>query len=319
MFLGAIAGGLGATTVGAQAKTPSAAQITAARKKIAAKNKQVDQAIDKIAISNAFALTAMYTSGADATHTVESQNLYQTYKLTKPLIVSNEFRHKTVTLPKGAVVTGDADGQGNLSTVDNTTLSLPNQKRIAKLGNWHRSYTMVKNNGAAVKPYTRHTAFSYHALASIPDLSVKTQKAQFDGATSSLPFISVTADSQLTYHKTGQTFKATRYAKIKSFKRTHTTLTYYLNKPIKGINAKKTKVGHIYRYKVNFKLGHVFQSRDSYNGDAGAYNLTITNGKQAFFFPVSMVADSFIDTITGNNDVATNDKQLSKDYVESLY
>lgn len=246
--------------------------------------------------------------------------MYQTYKLKSPLTLTNEFRHKTVTLPKGSVVTGLNDGKGNFQNIDNTTLSIKNQKKVfKKLGNWHRSFAMSKNNGGAMQKYTRSTAFSKNTLASLPQLSVKTAKAQYDTAASSLPFISVTADSQLAYHKTGQTFSATSYAKIKKFKRTHSTITYYLNKPVSGVTTRKIKVGKSYQYKLSLKLGHVFQSRDSYNGDAGAYNLTVNNGKQAFFLPLDNVAESYISSINGNEYVSDNDKKVSTAFVEGLY
>ncbi|ATU69714.1 hypothetical protein CT113_04965 [Levilactobacillus brevis] len=133
------------------------------------------------------------------------------------------------------------------------------------------------------------------------------------------PFISVTADSQLAYHKTGQTFSATSYTKIKKFKRTHSTITYYLNKRLSGVTTKKTKVGNSYQYKLSLRLGHVFQSSDSYNGDAGAYNLTVNNGKQAFFLPLDNVAESYISSINGDEYVSDNDKKVSTAFVEGLY
>jgi len=323
MLLGTVAGiGLtaGTTTASAKAKTPTAAQIAAARKKIAANEKKVDSAIDKIDISNLSNLNSIYTYGPIATQTVQPYNMYQTYKLKSPLTLTNEFRHKTVTLPKGSVVTGLNDGKGNFQNIDNTTLSIKNQKKVfKKLGNWHRSFAMSKNNGGAMQKYTRSTAFSKNLLASFPQLSVKTAKAQYDNAASSLPFISVTADSQLAYHKTGQTFSATSYAKIKKFKRTHSTITYYLNKRLSGVTTKKTKVGNSYQYKLSLRLGHVFQSSDSYNGDAGAYNLTVNNGKQAFFLPLDNVAESYISSINGDEYVSDNDKKVSTAFVEGLY
>lgn len=123
-LLGAIVGiGLTAGTTTASAKTPTAAQIAAARKKIAANKKKVDSAIDKIDISNLSNLNSIYTYGPIATQTVQPYNMYQTYKLKSPLTLTNEFRHKTVTLPKGSVVTGLNDGKGNFQNIDNTTLS----------------------------------------------------------------------------------------------------------------------------------------------------------------------------------------------------
>jgi len=321
MLLGAVAGvgiATGTTTANAKTKTP-AAQI-AARAKIAANEKKVDKAIDKIDISNLSDLNSIYTYGPSATQTVQPYNMYQTYKLKSPLTLTNEFRHKTVTLPKGSVVTGLNDGNGNLQTIDNTTLSIKNQKKVfKKLGNWHRSFAISKNNSGAAQKYTRTTAFSKNSVASFPQLSVKTAKAQYDAAASSLPFISVTADSQLAYHSKGEIYQTTGYAKIKKFKRTHSTITYYLNKPLSGVTTKKAKVGKSYQYKLCFKLGHVFQSRDSYNGDAGAYNITVNNGKQAFFLPLDNVAESYISAINGNEYVSANDKKVSTVFVEGLY
>lgn len=319
MLLGAVAG----VGVATGTTTTHASINTLTSKQLAASNKKVDTAIDKIDINNLSNVNSTYSNGlgvTDRNNTVQLYNLHQTYKLKSPLTLTNEFKHKTAILPKGSVVTGISDGDGNLQYVDNTTLSIKNQSRISKLGNWHYSDTMKKNNGAAAQPYTRVTAFSKNSLASFPQLSVKTAKAQYDNAASSLPFISVTADSQLTYHKSGQTFSATRYAKIKKFKRTHSTITYYLNKRVKGVTTKKTKVGKSYQYKLSFKLGHVFQSRDSYNGDAGAYNITVNNGKQAFFLPIvaNSPVESYIDEIY-TNYVSNHDKQLSATFIEGLY
>ncbi|MDT7013865.1 hypothetical protein [Levilactobacillus namurensis] len=311
------------TTASAKTSTPTAAQIAAERAKIAANEKKVDKSIDKIAIRNLFNLKTTYNTGIGVTaknDTIDSHNLYQTYKLKKPLKLTNEFKHKTVTLHKGSVVTGLSDDASNLKSVDNTTLSIKNQKKVfKKLGNWHYSYVANKQNNGATRAYMRKTAFSANSLASFPMLSVKTAKAQYDAATMSLPFISVTADSHLVYHKSGQTFKATRYAKIKKFKRTHSKITYYLNKRLKSVKTKKTKVGKVYRYKLSFKLGHVFQSRDSYNGDAGAYNLTIKNGKQHFFFPLDEVAESYIASINGNEYVSDHEQEISTAYIQGLY
>ncbi|MFD1549070.1 hypothetical protein [Levilactobacillus fuyuanensis] len=323
MLLGAVTGvgiATGTTTAHAKTKTPTTAQIAAARAKMAANEKKVDKAIDKIDISNLSNLNSIYTYGPSATQTVQPYNMYQTYKLKSPLTLTNEFRHKTVTLPKGSVVTGLNDGNGNLQNIDNTTLSIKNQEKVfKKLGNWHYSFAMSKNNSGATQKYMRTTAFSKKSVASFPRLSVKTTKAQYDNAASSLPFISVTADSQLAYHSKGGIYKATRYAKIKKFKRTHATVTYYLNKRLSGVTTKKAKVGKSTQYKLSFKLGHVFQSHDSYNGDAGAYNITVNNGKQPFFLPLNDVAESYISAINGNEYVSTNDKKVSTVFVEGLY
>ncbi|WP_143448101.1 hypothetical protein [Levilactobacillus brevis] len=218
-----------------------------------------------------------------AIHTVQSYNMYQTYKLKSPLKLTNGFRHKTIILPKGSVVTGLNDGTGNLQNIDSTTLSIKNQKKVfKKLGNWHLSFAMIKNNDGATQPYTRNTSFSINSLASFPQLSVKKAETQYDLAATTLPFISVTADNQLAYHSHGEIYQATRYAKIKKFKRTHSTITYYLSDPLKGVTTKRIKVGKAYQYRLNFKLGHVFQNRDSYNGDAGGYDITVNSDKQAF-------------------------------------
>lgn len=304
MLLGAMVGSMAVTNASAKSK--------------------VNKEVAKINISNIFNANTTFTTGIGVTEkneTISPYNRFQTYKLNKSLKLTNEFKHKTATLPKGSVITGYADDQGNIINVDNTTLSIKNQKRVKKLGNWHYSYPMNKVNNGAVKKYVRNTAFSYNSLASVPKLSVKTSQAQYDGAATKLPFISVTADSQLVYHKSGQSFGATYYAKIKKFKRTHSTITYYLNKRVNGVTTKRTKIGKHYRYKLSLKLGNVFQSRDSYNGDAGAYNLTVKNGKQSFFLLVEehTVLQAYLNTLTGNESISTNDKDLSLAYINSLH
>lgn len=250
---------------------------------------------------------------------VSQYNRYQTYKITSALQVTNEFKRKVVVLPKGSVITGFSDDEGNLSYIDNTSLSLKNQKRIHKLGNWHYSYLINKNNSGASNPYSRKTAFSYKSLSSLPALFVRTAKAKKNGVDSQTPFISVTADSNLVYHKSGQTFSATRYAKIKKYKRTHSKLTYYLSRRVSGVSTKKVKVGKSCLYRVSFKLSHVFQDED--NSDLGAYNLTVNNGKQAFLIPVdgNTPMDSYLDMITGAGDVTSHDKEISYAYIQGLY
>ncbi len=302
MLLGAAAGSLAVTNASA--------------------NSNVDILVNKININNLFNVNTVYTGGIGVTENnngISIYNRFQTYKIKRSLKVTNEYKHKTATLPKGSVVTGYNDGQGNLVNIDNTTLSIKNQSRVRKLGNWHYSYPSVKENNGAANKYVRNTAFSYNSLASVPMLSVKTSKAQVDGATSELPFISVTADKKLVYHKTGQTFRATSYAKISKVKRTHSMITYYLNRRTSGVTTKKVKVGKHYRYRVSLKLAGSFQS--GYNGDRGAYNLNVKNGKQVFFLPIDINSpvESQLDLITGYETVSAHDKKISAAYVQGLY
>ncbi|WP_024746707.1 hypothetical protein [Levilactobacillus namurensis] len=300
---GALIGGL--TTTNASAST----------------SKKVNSAISKISISNLANLNTTYASGVGVKNSIDPYNRFQTYKLKRSMKLTNEFKHKTATLPKGSVVTGYADKNGNLINVDNTTLSIHNQKRVKKLGNWHYSFPKVKDNAGATRKYTRKTAFSYGSLASVPSLSVKTKKAQYDGAADTLPFISVTADSQLVYHKKETVYKATRHAKIKKFKRSHSKLTFYLSKKVKGVTTKRVKLGKSHAYRVTLKYGPMFQSYDKYNGDPGAYNVTVKNGKQSFFVPIaySTPTQSYIDSLTGSVYVSSADKKLATDYINGLH
>ncbi|KID44512.1 hypothetical protein [Levilactobacillus brevis] len=316
MLLGAVAG-IGLTA----GKTTAHASITpiVTPAQTAKNQKKLDTLFDKIDISKAFGVTDDYGSGTAATVKPDTYNYRQTYKLTKATALTNEFRHKTVTLPKGSVVTGYTDGQGNLTNLDNTTLSIKNQKKIfSKLGNWKYSFLMSKTNGAAVKPYTRSTAFSYKSLASVTALPVKNNKAPHNGDERTRPFITVTADSQLIYHSKGKVYKATRYAKIKSFKRTHSTLTYYLSKPVSGVTTKKTKVGKAYQYKMTLKLGQVYQNSMIYS-DPGEFNLSVKNGKQTFFLTFGEIAEDYVNSVTGYETVPTRYSKMATDYIQGLY
>jgi len=316
MLLGAVAGveiATGKTTASAS-KTPIVTPAQTAKNQ-----KKLDTLFDKIDISKAFGISDLYGSGTATTVKPDTYNYRQTYKLTKATALTNEFRHKTVTLPKGSVVTGYADGKGNLTALDNTTLSIKNQKKVfSNLGNWKYSFLRTKANGAAVKPYTRSTAFSYNALASVPALPIKNNKAPHNGDERTRPFITVTADSQLVYHSKGTVYKATRYAKIKSFKRTHSMLTYYLSKPVRGVTTKKTKVGKTYRYKMTLKLGHVYQNA-MIDSDPGAFNLSVKNGKQTFFLTFGDIAEDYVNSVTGYEPVTARYSKMAADYIQGLY
>jgi len=316
MLLGTVTG------VGIAMGTPTAhASVTpiVTPAQTAKNQKKLDALFDKIDISKAFGVSDNYGSGTAATVKPDTYNYRQTYKLTKATALTNEFRHKTVILPKGSVVTGYADGDGNLASLDNTTLSIKNQKKVfSRLGNWKYSFLMIKANGAAVKSYTRSTAFSYNSLASVPALPIKNNKAPHNGDERTRPFITVTADSQLVYHSKGTVYKETRYAKIKSFKRSHSTLTYYLSKPVSGVTAKKTKVGKTYRYKMTLKLGHIYQN-DMIDSDPGEFNLSVKNGKQTFFLPFSDIAEDYVNSVTGYEPVTARYSKMAADYIQGLY
>lgn len=249
-------------------------------------------------------------------------NMYQTYKLKKSMKLTDQSKRKTVTLPKGTVVAGMNDGHGNLINVNSTALSIKNQKKVFKtLNNWRLSYPLEKYNGGAKQPYTRNTAFSYQSLATFPFLSVKSNN-RFDGSGAPLPFISVTADSQLVYHTKGSRFKPTRYVKIKKYKRTHSTITYYLAKPIKGVATQKVKSGKTHLYRVTLKMGNVFQAFFNSTGDSDGYNITIDNGRQAFFFPLGYLGSNYIRPkmgVTGVDYVSPTDEKIAAAFIQKLY
>lgn len=114
--------------------------------------KSIDNLIHKVDISNLSYFRTMYDYSKKPVM-LNDQNRFQTYKLEKPLKLTNESRHKVVTLPKGAVVSGLSDDHGNLMGVNNPALSIKNQKKVFKgLGNWRESYLISKNNGAAKHP-----------------------------------------------------------------------------------------------------------------------------------------------------------------------
>ncbi|MCH4123543.1 MAG: hypothetical protein LKF23_02540 [Levilactobacillus sp.] len=299
MLIGAVAGSMAVTNASAKSK--------------------LDKEISKIDISNLSNLSSEYTYGANANNnSVNHYNLFQTYKIKSKLVLTNEFRHKKVILPKGSVVTGNSDGQGNLVNVDNTTLSIKNQKKVfKKLGNWHYSKTFLKENGAAKYPYVRTTAFSKNSVAAFPMLYARKETSNSDNETT-FPFISVTADSQLAYHSKGQVFRATRYAKIKKVKRTHAKITYYLSKRLAGVTTKKVRVGNAYRYRVSLRIGHVFQP--SFASDTGSYHVTISNGKQKFYFVIFSPSpvESYLDNLNGKY-VTPHEQRISSDYIQSLY
>jgi len=316
MLLGAVAGvGLAEGTVTAHASILPIVTPTQTAKN----QKKLDTLFDKIDISKAVGVTSDYSSGTYATMKPATYSRFQTYKLNKATTLTNEFKHKTVILPKGSVVTGLTDGQGNLLSVDNTALSIKNQNKVfKKLGNWKVSYLMSATNGAAVKPYTRSTAFSNNSLASVTALPLKNNKAPHNGDERTRPFITVTADSQLVYHSKGAVYNATSYAKIKSFKRTHSTLTYYLAKSVSGVTTKRARVGKTYRYKMTLKLGHVYQNT-MIQSDPGEFNLAVNNGKQTFFYAFGEIAEDYMNEVTGYEPVTTRFAELSTDYIQGLY
>ncbi|WP_261810892.1 hypothetical protein [Levilactobacillus humaensis] len=286
--------------------------------------KKINTELNKVNINNLFKLNVelitSVTSSDPVYPSIAQYNLYQTYKLQKPLKITNDYKRKSMTLPKGAVVTGLSDGKGNLLNLSNMTLSIKNQKKVFKvLGNSQGSHPVNKNNGVANYPYTRETAFSHDSLASFPALSVKASHMIMPG-TLSLPFISITSDSQLIYHTKGSKYKPTRYVKIKKFKRSHSKITYYLAKPIKGVTTKKVKSGKSHLYRVTFTIGHVIQHRDL-NGDLGLSDLTINNGKQVFFLTIDSYTptQAYIDTLTGYEYVSPENKKDSLAYIQSLY
>lgn len=284
--------------------------------------KSIDNLIHKVDISNLSYFRTMYDYSKKPVM-LNDQNRFQTYKLEKPLKLTNESRHKVVTLPKGAVVSGLSDDHGNLMGVNNPALSIKNQKKVFKgLGNWRESYLVSKNNGAAKHPYTRETAFSHNSLASFPFLSVKSNNLWYDYGDFSLPFVSITSDNQLVYHTKGSKYNPTRYVKIKKYKRTHSTVTYYLAKPIKGVVTKKVKSGKSHLYRVTFKMGRVFKAFLDYTDDNDGYNITITNGRQQFFLQLDYLGSNYINPkvgVTGADYVSPANEKIATDYIKGLY
>lgn len=223
----------------------------------------------------------------------EDSNMWNTYKTTKPFKITNEFRHKTVTLPAGTVVSGLSDSNGNLNTVNNMSISTKKQKAIfSKLGyNKTISYPVDQENGIAKNKYLRNTAYSYNSREVIPTLPKKTVNAQYDDYPA---IINVTADNYLTYHslkrygpdgRYGINYAYTSASKIKKFIRTKSSLTYYLDKPMSGVTTKRVRVGKHYRYRVQLTIGKSFGMFEKYNGDPiGTGNTINNNGKPEFYF-----------------------------------
>lgn len=307
-LLGAIMGSLGVTSASAE------------KARIVNTGQHVDSLIHKIDIRNLSYFDTPYDSTNPST--MRNNSRCQTYKLKKSMKIANQNKHKEVTLPKGSVVTGLSDGKGNLISIENPSLSIKNQKMVFKtLGNWHGSIPISKNNGGAQQPYTRNTAFSYKSLAMFPFLSVKSNNPVYDAGGYSLPFVSISADSQLVYHTKGSRYKPKRYAKIKKFKMTHSSITYYLTKPVKGVETKKVKSGKSHLYRVTFKMGRVFQMMFA-DYDTDGYSLTINNGKQAYFINLREIGWNYIGSIvglTGADTVSAKDAQITTDYIQGLY
>ncbi len=307
MLLGAVIGSLGVTSASAEKAT------------LVNTGKNVDTLVHKVDIRKLayFDVTFDYS----ASHKFR-QSQYKTFKLKKAVKITDEYKHKSTTLPKGSIVAGSSDGKGNLTYISNPSLSIKNQKLVFKaLGNVHESYPSSKKNGSAQQPYTRTTAFSYNSLAQFPFLSVKSNNPVYDPSGYSLPFVSISADSQLVYHTKGSRYEPTRYAKIKKFKFTRSSVTYYLAKPVKGVVTKKVKSGKTYLYRVTFKMGRVFQAllRDA---DSNGYNLTINNGKQEFFFYLRDLGWKYVGSVmgvTGADAVSPEDTQAATDYIQGLY
>ncbi|WP_261810925.1 hypothetical protein [Levilactobacillus humaensis] len=308
MLLGAVVGSLGVTSASAE------------KARIVNTGKHVDNLIHKVDIRNLSYFDTRFDYSSKPYKM--SQNRYQTYKLKRSLKIANMNKHKEVILPKGSVVTGLNDGKGNITYISNPSLSLKNQKLVFKtLGNWHGSLPIIKNNGGAQQPYTRNTAFSYKSSAMLPFLSVKSNKPFYDAEGLSLPFVSISADSQLIYHTKGSKYKPTRYAKIKKFKLTHSAITYYLAKPVKGVATKKVRSGKTHLYRATFKMGHVFQMMFADN-DTDGYSLTVNNGRQEFFISLYQLGWKYVGSIvglTGADAVSPTDAKIATDYVQGLY
>lgn len=221
-------------------------------------------------------------------------NIYNTYKTTKPFKITNEFRHKTVTLPAGTVVSGVSDSNGNLKYIKNLSISTKKQKAIfSKLGyNKTTSIFVDQENGIAKHKYLRNTAYSYDSREVMPTLYKKTVNAKY-GPNAYTPYIIVTADNYLTYHsykpdgphgKFGANVAYTSASKIKKFTRTKSSLTYYLAKPMSGITTKRVRVDKHYWYQVKLTVGKTFETMEKNISDSTSTSTTINNnGKPEFF------------------------------------
>lgn len=238
-------------------------------------------------VTEEFDMTTLTSIGPD------DHNMWNTYKTTKPFKITNEFRHKIVTLPAGTVVSGLSDSNGNLKTVNNMSISTKKQKAIfSKLGyNKIISYPVEQENGIAKNKYLRNTAYSYNSREVIPTLPKKTVNAQYGARPA---YINVTADNYFTYHALkrygpdgmyGVNYAYTSASKIKKFIRTKSSLTYYLAKPMSGVTTKRVRVGKHYRYRVKLTIGKSFGMSEKYNGDPiGTGNTINNNGKPEFYF-----------------------------------
>lgn len=308
MLLGAIVGSLGVTSASAE------------KARLVNTGRNVDSLIHKVDIRNLSYFNTLYSSINPVP--MRNNSRYQTYKLKNSIKITNLNKHKKTTLPKRSVVTGLSDDKGNLVSISTPSLSIKNQRMVFKtLGNWQVSLPVSKSNGGAQQPYTRNTAFSYKSSAMFPFLSVKSNNPVYDASGHSLPFVSISADSQLVYHTKGSRYKPKHYAKIKKFKMTHSSVTYYLTKPVKGVATKKVKSGKSHLYRVTFKMGRVFQMMFA-DYDTDGYSLTINNGKQDFFINLHEVGWNYIGSIvglTGADAVSPVDAQVSTDYIQGLY
>ncbi len=327
MLLGAIAGGLATTNASAMSKSTKKTLTTLQKKeeKLTKTNKLVDRELDKVGVKNLIALMQNSDNGS-IPNTLDS-NL-NTYKLSQATVVSTGGS-KTVTLPKGSVIRGSKytlnPNYASHFSINVENLSKRNQGYVfKKLGKTSPKVNFVLNSKNKTKTYKKSTAFSHNGVQNLPDLSSKNLQSYFDADRSGNPFITITADKYLNYYSNYQTKsgkvnynKYSQSVKIKRFTRGSSNYTYYLAKPLKGFGTKKVRVGKTHQYRLKVSLGHVFQSYDNYNLDAGGYRMTVKVGSKNFYVDLGDIAESYVNKLRGNSDSYVNATAAQK-YINAL-
>lgn len=274
------------------ASAQSTAHTTQAAKANQNRQAKLNHAFSQVNINRVAALDAstnqFFIGGPTDQVTAKLPHLYKT---TRAFKVTNEFNHKLATLPAGTVVQAIADND-NVHHFSFETLNTNKQRLIQqRLGNVAGLHFVDSNNGIAQHPYTKTTAFAYHGSASLPTLH------QIKGGLlrSSTYQVQITANNYLT-----SSAGALRSAKIKQFKRTASSITLYLNKPLAGVPTTRVRVHHVPLYRAKLTIGHVFLDYD-YSDPVG-YGLTINvNGKAQLGFDMSALANPYAAQIAGTN------------------
>lgn len=320
--IGAALLALGVSPSVAQAKSSQTISAKQA-KAIQQRQKKLDKAFSQVNINRVASLDDQTSHFVLTGQTDKvAAKLPHLYKTTKAFQVTNEFNHKRATLPAGTVVQAIDDGNGNVQSFNFENLNTSKQRLIQRqLGSVAGLHVVKQTNGIAKHPYTRTTAFAYKGSASLPTLY------QIKGGllrSANKYQIQVTANNYLTYYAPRSTSSLyTQAAKIKKFKRTHTSITFYLKKPLAGVKTTKVRQGKTYLYRAKLTMGHVFLDYD-YSDPVG-YALTINdNGKGRFGFDMSDLGNPYatqIDQTNGYWAYGYTSAQVaqSKAFVEGLY